>query len=142
MMGVTIQKEFKLLGPRFNRAVVPSLERAIKVIHRSVRENTPVDKGDLQESIKWDVQRKPLVGATGEVYTNSEYAYYVEYGTGIYAESGAGRKTPWVYYKDGKFYYTHGQRPQSYMRKGFDESINKATQEFSYQMKRELKKKK
>ena len=51
------------------------------------------------------------------VGTNVEYAPYVELGTGILAEKGDGRKTPWTYLgSDGKFHTTTGMSPRPYLR--------------------------
>ena len=51
------------------------------------------------------------------VGTNVEYAPYVELGTGLLAEKGDGRKTPWTYMgSDGKFHTTTGAAPRPYLR--------------------------
>lgn len=74
----------------------------------------PVDTGNLRNSITHEV-----VDDEHAVYigTNNEYAAYVELGTGIYAEGGGGRPTPWVYQDaEGNWYYTHGQKPQPFLK--------------------------
>ena len=49
--------------------------------------------------------------------TNTKYAIYNEYGTGIYAEGGKGRKSPWVYKgSDGKTHVTRGMKPLHFLR--------------------------
>ncbi len=101
-------------------------------------------KGELQGSIA-----SRTGGLRGEVYTPLEYAPYVEYGTGLFAEGkGGGRKeVPWVYVegqpssgraktihtkesaeqavaflreKGLPAYMTYGQKPQPYMRPALD----------------------
>lgn len=72
----------------------------------------PVDTGNLRNSITHQV-------VTGEntVYigSNSEYAAYVELGTGIYYPGG--RQTPWTYQDaKGNWHMTHGQRAQPYLK--------------------------
>ena len=53
----------------------------------------------------------------GTRYMNMEYGPYVELGTGIYAEGGGGRPTPWVYQdSEGNWHHTRGQEPQPYLR--------------------------
>lgn len=48
--------------------------------------------------------------------TNVEYAPYVEFGTGEWAENG-GRKTPWVYQDgNGRWHMTTGQHPKPFLR--------------------------
>lgn len=74
----------------------------------------PVDTGNLHNSITHEV-----VDDEHAVYigTNNEYAAYVELGTGIYAEGGGGRPTPWVYQDaEGNWHYTHGQKPQPFLK--------------------------
>lgn len=79
----------------------------------------PVDTGALKASI---TRQDTSDGAT--VYTDQPYAIYQEFGTGIYAEGGDGRKTPWTYHSDTYgFVYTHGNRPQSFMRPAFPVSL-------------------
>jgi len=51
---------------------------------------------------------------------NVPYAVYVEYGTGIYAADGSGRKTPWRYKdEEGKWHVTSGQEAQPFAEPGF-----------------------
>ena len=63
-------------------------------------------------------------GLTGIVFTPLEYAPYVEYGTGLFAENGAGRKdVPWNYQDDkGEWHSTRGQKPQPFMRPALNEN--------------------
>ena len=67
------------------------------------------------------------------VGTNTEYAPYVEFGTGIYAESGLGRKTPWRYYSPrmGRFVRTVGMKPKPFLRPAFDSQRNGALDRIS-----------
>lgn len=71
----------------------------------------PVDLGTLMNSITHEVEE-----TVGRVGSNIEYAPYVEFGTGIYAEKGKGRKTPWVYKTIKGWFFTHGNKPQPYLR--------------------------
>lgn len=86
----------------------------------------PVDTGELRGSIHTDVTHDNG-GTQGVVYTNKEYAAYVEFGTGPVGQANhAGtspdvqvsyRQDPWVYRssRDGKFYRTEGQPAQPYL---------------------------
>lgn len=58
----------------------------------------PSDTGELKRTIEMTVAPD---GLTAIVHVGVHYAIYVEYGTGIYAVNGNGRKTPWAY-KDPK----------------------------------------
>ena len=60
-----------------------------------------------------------------QVGTNVTYAPYVELGTGIYAEEGNGRKTPWVYQDDeGRWHRTSGMHAQPYLRPAIEKHID------------------
>lgn len=49
--------------------------------------------------------------------TYNEYAIYVELGTGIYAEGGGGRPTPWVYQDaHGRWHWTRGNKAQPFLK--------------------------
>lgn len=80
----------------------------------------PVDSGNLRDSIDHYVnegQKSVFVG------TNVEYAPYVEFGTGKYAQDGNGRKTPWAFQdENGNWIWTSGQRPQPYLTPAFEEN--------------------
>jgi HK97 gp10 family phage protein len=63
-------------------------------------------------------------GLEGVVFTPLEYAPYVEFGTGLFAEAGDGRKdVPWMYQDDkGDWHSTSGMKPRPYMRPALDEN--------------------
>lgn len=90
----------------------------------TLREVAPIDTGALRMSFV------KIKTKGGYVVTSLEpYAWYVEYGTGIYNSFGLGRKTPWVYKaRDGNFYRTRGQKPQYYFRTALTLTRYKSTQ--------------
>lgn len=77
----------------------------------------PVATSRLKQSIDYIVDDDELVGYVG---TNVDYAIYVEFGTGEFAENGNGRKGGWMY-KDpsGEWFFTWGIEPQPYLRPAF-----------------------
>ena len=77
----------------------------------------PVSTSRLKQSIDYIVDDDELVGYVG---TNVDYAIYVEFGTGEFAENGNGRKGGWMY-KDpsGEWFFTWGIEPQPYLRPAF-----------------------
>lgn len=78
---------------------------------------TPVNSGALRDSIGHQVNESELTAYVG---TNCEYAIWVEFGTGEFAEAGNGRKGGWLYESpDGKVHFTHGSPPQLYLRPAF-----------------------
>ena len=76
------------LGPRYLR---PAMNKACAVVRNDARGNAPQKTGTLKRSIDFEVEED---GSEGVIYANTEYAPYVEVGTGIYATRGGGRKTP------------------------------------------------
>jgi len=90
------------------------LKKNIKIaainVQRSARIACPVDTGRLRSSIKFKFYNR---GTMARVFSDVDYAKYVEYGTGRYAYFGNGRQTPWLFYYNriGKFVLTYGQKP-------------------------------
>lgn len=103
-----------------------TMTEALKMVHGQAKDLAPVDTGELAGSIHMD-QKKTPTGREGKVYTNLEYAPYVEFGTGVkgngtypYKVKGLNldyRDTPWVYWDDKqeKYIYTSGQKAQPFM---------------------------
>lgn len=73
----------------------------------------PEDTGDLKKSIEVEILND---GLTAIVTVGVHYAIYIEFGTGIYAVKGNGRKTPWTYYSNklNKFVTTEGMEAQPF----------------------------
>ena len=72
----------------------------------------PVDTGLLRQTITHRVEDDGMTAAVG---SNSEYAVYVELGTGKYYPGG--RKKPWAYQDaKGQWHKTEGNRPQPYIK--------------------------
>ena len=95
-----------------------ALGKACALVERSAKQKAPKDKGDLRRSITSKVE-----GTEGVVYTPLEYAPYVEYGTGLFAERGGRTDVPWNYQDDeGNWHSTSGMKPQPYMRPALNEN--------------------
>ena len=93
-----------------------------------------VDTGAMRNRINHQVQESESAVYVG---TNNEYAIYHEYGTGIYAEGGKGRQTPWSYQdKDGNWHRTRGMKPIHMIKNGIGDHIS----EFKQIAEKELKK--
>lgn len=69
------------LGGNIKESSKKGLERGAKKIQKNAKYLTPVDTGHLRNSIKTKSQ-STQDGAEAQVYTNLEYAPYVEFGTG------------------------------------------------------------
>ena len=98
------------------------LGQACALVERSAKQKAPKDTGALRRSItsRIDVDGDDVRGV---VFTPLEYAPYVEYGTGLFAEKGGRKDVPWWYQDDtGEWHKTTGQHPQPFMRPAFDEN--------------------
>lgn len=100
--------------------------KACALVEKSAKEKAPKDTGALRRSITSDVSENGN-DIIGEIYTPLEYAPYVEYGTGLFAENGNGRSdVPWSYKDDeGNWHSTSGQHPHPYMRPALEENKEK-----------------
>lgn len=79
----------------------------------------PKDTGNLARSIDFDVSED---GREGVVYSNAEYAPYVEIGTGVHSSKGTGRKDKWSYKGKYGWVTTDGNEPQPFMQPALDEN--------------------
>lgn len=104
-----------------------AMGKACALVERSAKQKAPKDTGALRRSITSEVETsgEDIIGI---VYTPLEYAPYIEYGTGLFAES-TGRQDAWSYQDDkGNWHTTSGQPPQPFMRPALDENREKITE--------------
>ena len=95
-----------------------ALGKACGIVEAAAKEKAPKGTGELRRSITSKVEDN-----VGIVYTPLEYAPYVEYGTGLFAENGGRQDVPWHYKDDkGKWHTTSGMKPQPYMRPALNEN--------------------
>lgn len=95
---------------------------ACALVERSAKQNAPKGNGALRNSIQSKVE-KNAGEVVGIVFTPLEYAPYVEYGTGLFAESGGRKDVPWHYQDDeGEWHSTSGQHPHPFMRPAFSDN--------------------
>ena len=103
-----------------------AMKKACTLVEGEAKKKAPKGTGDLRRSIesKVEVEEKEV---TGIVFTPLEYAPYVEYGTGLFAEGGNGRKdVPWNYQDEkGEWHSTRGMHPQPFMRPALSDNREK-----------------
>ncbi|AEB75899.1 HK97-gp10 family putative phage morphogenesis protein [Clostridium botulinum] len=93
------------------------LKAAALVIQSQAKALAPVNTSNLKTSINYKIQVSKLEAYIG---TNADYAVYVEFGTGEFAENGQGRKGGWGYVDPGgKFHFTKGMKPKPYLRPAY-----------------------
>ena len=101
-----------------------ALGKACALVESSAKQKAPKGSGELRRSITSEVN-----DTEGVVFTPLEYAPYVEFGTGLFAENGGRSDVPWVYKDEkGDWYTAYGQHPQPYMRPALDENRQKIIQ--------------
>lgn len=103
-----------------------TMEQVCALVERDAKQNAPKDTGALARSIQSKVENNND-SIQGVVFTPLEYAPYVEFGTGLFAESGGRTDVPWAYKDDktGELIFTSGQKPQPYMRPAIDNNREK-----------------
>ena len=95
-----------------------TLGKCCAMVERTAKQLAPKDTGALRRSITSKVE-----GTTGIVFTPLEYAPYVEFGTGLFAESQGRADVPWCYQDDeGVWHSTSGQKPQPFMRPALNQN--------------------
>lgn len=99
-----------------------AMMRAVSIVQESAQQKAPRDTGTLARSIQIDVEPD---GTEGVIYSNVEYAPYVELGTGVHAKKGNGRKTPWRYKGAHGWATTSGSEPQPFLEPAVNENSDK-----------------
>ena len=99
--------------------VKEALKKSCLMVEASAKQLAPKGRtGELARSITSKVE-----GLTGIVFTPLEYAPYVEYGTGLFAEEGGRSDVPWSYKDEqGEWHTTYGQQPHPYMRPALNQN--------------------
>ena len=124
----------KEVESKIDLATKAGLTVAAMLVQGQAKLLCPVDLGRLRNSITYRIGMNEA-----SIGTNLEYAPYVEFGTGIYAEGG-GRQTPWVYFdeKEKKFFRTRGRKPKPYLRPALDENKQEIIDLFQKEYKKKL----
>lgn len=102
-----------------------AMENACLLVERTAKQKAPKDSGELRRSITSKVEE--IDGdIVGVVYTPLEYAPYIEFGTGLFAENGGRMDVPWCYKDDeGEWHTTSGIHPHPYLNPALKENRKK-----------------
>jgi len=57
----------------------------------------------------------------GLIFADSPYAFYVEYGTGVYSDKSSRGSEGWYYYADGERHWTRGEQARPFMYEAYME---------------------
>lgn len=110
-----------------DRYLSQAMAEACATLQGAARQKAPSDTGNLRRSIDFEVSDD---GREGCVFSNAEYAPYVEIGTGIYSSKGSGRKTPWRYEGSHGWVTTSGNHPQPFMEPALQENKSEIINSF------------
>jgi HK97 gp10 family phage protein len=102
-----------------------AIGKACALVERAAKEKAPKGTGELKRSITSNIIE--VDGALeGVVFTPLEYAPYVEFGTGLFAEEGGRKDVPWNYQDDeGNWHSTSGMKPRPFLRPALEENRTK-----------------
>jgi len=121
-MGVKFKNYSPQVKAQLLKNIVDALNAVGLFVAGEASRNAPVDLGALRNSYSHDIDAKD---ARVRIGSKEKYAIYVEKGTGIYAEDGNGRKTPWIYIdRNGVGHRTSGQRPQPHLTPAGEDNID------------------
>lgn len=127
------------------------IEKASGYVRDEARKLVPVDEGQLKQSISYKVVSENKKH-TGIVFTNLEYAPYVEFGTGPKGQENHKGISPeitpkyslkgWSYFDDktGKFIYTKGQKAQPFLYPALHKNRKKIKEFIKAETKKEISK--
>lgn len=117
-MSVKFEDNSMKVKAVLNDATIGWLYEAAGELEAQTKRNTKVGSGQLKNS--WT---NVVDESQGEAQIGSplENAIWEEFGTGIYAVHGDGRKTPWTYKDDaGKWHRTVGKHPHRALQSAFN----------------------
>ena len=114
-MGVTFNDYSEEVLEAFNEGCLRALERCGLQAEGYAKDLVPKRTGNLQNSISHKVDEAEPAAYIG---TNSEYAAYVEFGTGSESSIGGGTpKKQWVYMgDDGEWHIGKPRTPKPYLK--------------------------
>lgn len=126
-MSVEFHDYSRIVIQKINECGVKFLEEASGELEAQVKKNTKVDTGKTKGSWEHVVHEHKLEAEIGSRYKN---ALWEEFGTGIYALNGNGRKTKWVYKTpDGKYHTTVGKKPRRALYNAYNTKKNQIINE-------------
>lgn len=113
--------EFEKIGITSN--IKGALGQACLIVERAAKQKAPKGKtGELRRSIDSKVEAS-VGNIEGAVFTPLEYAPYVEFGTGLFAENGGRTDVPWCYQdEEGEWHSTSGMKPRPFLRPALEEN--------------------
>lgn len=121
--GVKFKSHAKEAKLKLQASIEKALEASSLLIEAQIKANITssgyVDSGELRDSFGHQISGFGN-NTQSKIGTPLKRAIYPEFGTGDFAENGAGRKKGWHFQSpDGAWHFTRGQKPLKFMRKAF-----------------------
>lgn len=144
-----LDRLFRKIARLHNIDIKPIIEDATIRVRDEAKMRVPVDTGELQNSIDYNVDISAK-GFTGKVFTNKEHGIYVELGTGPKGEANHSGISPevkpiyspsgWVYYDTDKqkFIFTNGQPARPFMYPALHENRDKLSKFIQEKVQRKI----
>jgi len=117
--GFKFEDNSNIVKKAMDAASERAMEAATLYIEGQAKSLAAVSSGEMRDKIDHKVSKRNgnIIGTVGSPFM---YAFYVEFGTGEFAENGAGRKGGWSYQdSSGEWFFTWGQDPQPFLRPAF-----------------------
>ena len=126
-MSVVFKDFTKVVLDKIHTTGETFLEEVGGEVEAQTKRNTKVDTGKTKGSWEHIVDTDKMEVQIGSRYKN---ALWEEFGTGIYALKGDGRKTKRVYRtEDGKFHTTVGKKPRRALFRAYQSKKNEIIRE-------------
>ena len=124
--GFQFTDNSKKVKAQMDAAAFSGLESAALIVEATAKALARVGgSGELRDKVDHSITNTSD-GPVAKVGSPLDYAMYVEYGTGEFAENGAGRKGGWSYQTpDGEWHHTNGMSPQPFLRPAFKRNKDK-----------------
>lgn len=145
-----LDRLYRKIARLHNIDIKPIIEDATIRVRDEAKMRVPVDTGELQNSIDYNVDISAK-GFTGKVFTNKEHGLYVELGTGPKGEANHSGISPevkpiyspsgWVYYDTDKqkFIFTNGQPARPFMYPALHENREKISKFIQSKVQKKIK---
>jgi HK97 gp10 family phage protein len=145
-----LMRQFNTLDSVIQDSVMIQVAIQAKEVQAQAKLLCPVNQGELRNSIMSTAQ-KTEYGAIGKVFTNKDYASYVEFGTGPTGQENHDGISPdvnvtysqrgWSYVDTdtGEWIFTNGQAAQPYMYPALKNNEQKVTRDIRQGIKNEIR---
>ncbi|WP_440896241.1 HK97-gp10 family putative phage morphogenesis protein [Amphibacillus sp. Q70] len=117
--GFQFEDNSKQVKQEFHNVSEEGMLAALLLVEGQAKALARVRTGEMRDKIDHKVTSNGSE-IMGRVGSPNEHAIYNEFGTGEFAENGAGRKGGWVYQDpSGEWFFTWGMEPRPFLRPAF-----------------------